>query len=111
METKLISPKKNIYPPEPFPWLNATPAGPPPNQHMIIVKITPAIFQEALYQLPNHKASGPENIPGVLLKHMYQTLHNAIYQLFQLMAATGTTPPHCLLSNTILFYKKHAPLT
>ncbi len=77
---------------------------------MIIGGITPAIFQGALDQLPNHKAPDPDNIPRVVLKRMPQTFHNAIYQLFQLMVATGTTPPHWLLSNTIILYKKNDPL-
>jgi hypothetical protein len=63
LETKLLSPDIHINPLESFPWLNAIPAGPPPNQHMIIGKITPAIFQEALPQLPSHKAPDPDNIP------------------------------------------------
>jgi hypothetical protein len=77
---------------------------------MVIGKIIPAIFQAALHQLPNHKAPGRDNIPGVLLKHMPQTFHNAIYQLIQLMSASRTSPPHLLLSNTVLLYKKNDPL-
>jgi hypothetical protein len=77
---------------------------------MIKGKKSPAIFQEVLHQLPNHKAPGSDNIPGVLLKSMPQTFHNAIYQLFQLMVATWTPQPHWLLSNTILLYKKNDPL-
>jgi len=110
METKLLSPDKNINQLEPIPWLNAFPAGPPPNHRVMIDKITPAIFQEALHQLPNHKAPGPDNIPGLLLKYMPQTFHSAIYQLFQLLDETGTTPIHWLFSNTILPYKKNDPL-
>jgi hypothetical protein len=67
LETKLLSPDKSIHPLETFPWLNAIPAGPSPNQHMIMGKITSAIFQEALHQLPNHKVFRPGNISGVLL--------------------------------------------
>jgi hypothetical protein len=50
---------------------------------MIIGNITPAIFQEALRQLPYHKAPGPDNIPDILLKQMPNAFHKAIYQLFQ----------------------------
>jgi hypothetical protein len=76
---------------------------------MIIGHITPTIFQEALHQLPNHKAPGPDNIPGILLKHMPKAFHNAMFQLFQAMTITGITPPSWLLSNTILLYKKERP--
>jgi hypothetical protein len=76
---------------------------------MIIGHTTPAIFQETLHQLPNHKTNGPDNIPGILLKHMPKAFHNAIFQLFQAMAITCITPPSWLLSNTILLYKKNDP--
>jgi hypothetical protein len=76
---------------------------------MVIGNPTPAIFQEALRRLPGQKAPGPDNIPGVLLKHMPPAFHKAICQLFQTMAITGTTPPNWLLSNTILLYKKNDP--
>jgi len=36
-------------------------------------------------------------------------LHNALYQLFQVMAITGTTTPNRPLSNTILLNKKNNP--
>jgi len=49
---------------------------------MIIGNITPAIFQEALRQLPNYKPPGLDNIPGILLKDMSKSFHKAIYQLF-----------------------------
>ena len=76
---------------------------------MIIGNITPAIFQEALRQLSNHKAPGPDNIPGILLEHMPIGFHKATYQLFQAMVTTGITLPNWLLSNTILLYKKNDP--
>ena len=77
---------------------------------MIIGKLTPAIFNEALRLLPSHKAPGPDNIPGVLIKHMPQAFHDTVFQLFQTMTITGITPPNWLHSNTILLYKKHDPL-
>jgi hypothetical protein len=78
---------------------------------MIIGNITPAIFQEALRRLPNHKAPGPDNIPGILLKHMPKAFHKAMYQLFQAMSITSITPPNGLLSNTILLYNKTTHIT
>ena len=106
LETKLLSPYSKVNPLNPFPWLNAIPPGKPSDWHMIIYKISPAIFQETLYQLFNHKVPGLDNTPELLLKHIPQEFHKAIYQLFQLMAATITTPPHWLLSKNILLYKK-----
>jgi hypothetical protein len=60
---------------------------------MLVGKITPAIFQEALRRTPNHKAAGPDGVPGVILKHMPPAFHDAIFLLFQAMAITGITPP------------------
>jgi hypothetical protein len=74
---------------------------------MIICKLTPAVLNEALRLLPSHKAPGPDNIPGVLIKHMSQEFHEAVFQLFQIMTITGRTPPKWLHSNTILIYKKN----
>jgi len=74
---------------------------------MIIGKLTPAVFNEGLRLLPSHKAPGPDNIPGVLIKHMPQKFHDVVFQLFQTMTITGITPPNWLHSNTILLYKKN----
>ncbi len=82
METALLSPDPNIDPNGAFPWLDAIPATPPPTRHMIIGKLTPAIFNEALRLLPIHKAPGPDNIPGVFIKHMPQAFHDTVFQLF-----------------------------
>jgi hypothetical protein len=109
LETKALSLDNLINPLASFPWLHAIPAGTPPTKNMIIGNITPAIFQEALRQLPNHKAPGPDNIPGILLKNISKAFHKAIYRLFQAMATTGITPPDWLLSNTIFLYKKNDP--
>ena len=76
---------------------------------MVVGNLTPAIFQEALRRLPSQKASGPDNIPRVLLKHIPPAFHKAICQLFQTMAITSTTPPNFLLSNNILVYRKNDP--
>ncbi len=76
---------------------------------MLIGQITPAIFQEALRRTPNHKAAEPDGVPGVVLKHMPPTFHEATLLLFHAMAITGTTPPSWLHSHTILLYKKGDP--
>jgi hypothetical protein len=65
LETKALSPDNLINSLASFPWLHAIPAGTPPTKNMIIGNITPAIFQEALRQFSNHKAPGPDNIPGI----------------------------------------------
>jgi hypothetical protein len=111
LETKALSPDNLINPLASFPWLHAIPAGAPPTKNIIIGNITPAIFQEALRQLPNHKAPGPNNIRGILLKNMPKAFHKAIYRLFQAKVTTGITPPTWLLSNTILLYKKTTHIT
>ncbi len=77
---------------------------------MIIGKLTPSVFKEALRLLPSYKAPGPDNISGMLIKHMPQAFHDAVFQLFQTMAITGITPPNWLHSNTILLYGKNDPL-
>ncbi len=76
---------------------------------MLICQITPAIFQEAIRRTPNHKAAGPDGVPGLVLKHMSPAFHEAIHLLFQVLAITGITPPTWLQSHTILLYKKGDP--
>ena len=76
---------------------------------MIAGHITPAILQEALRRTPNHKAAGPDGVPGLVLKHMPQAFHEALHLLFQSLAETGITPPTWLQSHTILVYKKEDP--
>jgi len=94
LETKAFSPDNLINPLASFPWLHGIPPGTTPTKNMIIGKITPAIFHAALIKLPNHKAPGPDNIPGILLKYMPKAFHKAIYKLFQAMVTTGITPPY-----------------
>ncbi len=76
---------------------------------MMIGQITLAFFHEALRRTPNHKAAGPDGVPGLVLKHMPPTFHEAIHLLFQAMPITGITPPTWLHSHTILLYKKVNP--
>ncbi len=55
--------------------------------------ITPAIMQEALRRTPSHKAVGPDELPGLIYKHMPPAFYEALNLLFQSMAITGITPP------------------
>jgi hypothetical protein len=76
---------------------------------MLIGQITLAIFHEALRRTPNHKATGPDGVPSLVLKHMPPAFHEAIHLLFLVMAITGITPPTWLQSHIILLYKKGDP--
>jgi len=78
---------------------------------MISGCITPAIMQEALRRTPNHKAAGPDGVPGMVLKHMPAGYHEALQLLFQALSITGITPLAWLNSHTILLYKKGDPAT
>ena len=49
---------------------------------MIAGHITPAIMHEALRRTLNHKAAGPDGVPGLVLKHMAQAFHEALHLLF-----------------------------
>jgi len=78
LETKALSPDLTLPPGAPFPWL---PHITPSLRHtvpMISGYITPAILQEALRRTPNHKATGPNGVPGLILKHMPSTFHEAL---------------------------------
>jgi hypothetical protein len=77
---------------------------------VIIGKLTPSVFNEALRLLPSHKAPGFDNIPGVFIKHMPHAFHYAVFQLFQTMVITGITPPKWLHSDPIMLYKENEPL-
>ena len=76
---------------------------------MILGRITPAIMHEALRRTSNHKAAGPDGVPGQVMKHMPLAFHEALYLLFQALVATEITPPSWLKSHTILMYKKGDP--
>ena len=87
------------------------PANPTSSVPMSIGQITPAIFHEALRRTPNHKAAGPDGVPGLVLEHIPPSFHEAIHLLFQVLTITWITPPSWLLqSHTILLYKKGARL-
>ncbi len=66
----------------PFPWRGYVRAIPTSSVPMITGHITPAITHEALRRTPNHKAAGPDGVPGLVLKHMPQAFHEALHLLF-----------------------------
>jgi len=109
LETTALSPDPTLSSGAPFPWLSHI----TPNQRytipMISGCITPAILQEALRRTPNHKAAGPDGVPGLILKHLPPAFHEALQLLFQAMSITGITPLSWLHSHTILLYKKGDP--
>ena len=96
LETKALSPDPTLPMGAPFPWLGHVRPSPTSADPMMIGQITPSIFQEALRRTPNHKAAGPDGVPGVVLKHMPPAFHEATLLLFQAMAITGLTPPSWL---------------
>ncbi len=49
---------------------------------MIAGHITPAIMHEDLRRTPNHKAAGPDGVPGLVLKHMPPEFYEALHLLF-----------------------------
>ena len=107
LETASFSPDPSVDPNGAFPWIDAILATPSPPQHVIVGKLVPTVFNEALRLLPSHKAPGLDNIPGVFIKYMPQEFHDAVFQLFQTITITGINPPNWLHSNTILLYKKN----
>jgi hypothetical protein len=68
-------------------------------------------MQEDLRRTPNHKAAGPDGVPGMILKHVPSELHEALQLLFQAMFVTGITSPSWLHSHTILLYRNGDPAT
>jgi len=63
---------------------------------MMIGQITLAIFHEAFRYTSNHKVAGPNGLPGLGLKRMPPSLHEAIHLLIQALTITGVTPPSWL---------------
>jgi len=111
LETKALSPDPTLLPGAPFPWHLHVTSNQKHTVPMISGCITTVIMQEALRRTPNHKAAGPDGVPGLILKHMPPGFHEALQLLFQAIAKTGITPPSWLHSHTILFYKKEDPAT
>jgi hypothetical protein len=109
LETTTLSTDPTLSPGAPFPWLGHVRPIPTFSVPMVIDQITPAIFQEALCRTPNHKAVGPDGVPGMVLKHMPPAFHEALHLLFQALAITGITPPSWLQSHTVLLNRKEDP--
>ena len=111
LETQTMPPNPTLPHGALFPWhLHVLPK----HKHivpMISGCITPAIMQEALRRTPNHKAAGPDKVPGMILKHMPSGFHEALQLLFQAMSITTITSHSWLHSHTILLYKKGEPAT
>ena len=59
-----------------------------------------------LKELKENKASGPDEIPGKILKHMAEELRPAITAIFQLSFDQGSPPKNWLLANISPIYKK-----
>jgi len=82
LESTALSASPTLPPGAPFPWLSHI----TPNQWhtipMISGCITPAILHEALRRTPNHKATGPYGVYGLILKHMPPAFHEALQLLF-----------------------------
>ena len=112
LETKALSLDPTLPHGAPFPWHLRVPPNPKHTTPMISGCITPAIIQEALRCTLNHKATGPNGVPGMILKHMPSRFYEALQLLFQAMSITGITPPSWIHIHTILLYKKgdSAPL-
>jgi hypothetical protein len=76
---------------------------------MISGQISPAIMQETLCRSPNHEATGPNGVQGLVLKHMSPVFHEALLLPLQASAIAIITLPSWLKSHTILLYKKEDP--
>jgi hypothetical protein len=73
---------------------------------MLNGQFTPVIFQEALRRMPNHKVAGPDEVPGLVFKHMPLIVHEARLLLFQPRHLRGLPPLSWLQNHAILLYKK-----
>ena len=73
-----------------FPWTYDVPPLPKAQTHLIIDKRSPSLFLEALRRTPNHKSPTHDSVPAILLKHMPHNFLAALYNLFKVMAITGT---------------------
>ena len=93
METTALPPYPALPPGAPFPWLGYVRPAPTSSVPMLIGQITPAIFHEALRRTLNYKAEGPNEVPGLVLKHISPTFHETIHLLFQALAITWITLP------------------
>ena len=79
---------------------------PPPN---IMGTFTRAEYDLSLKLSSGNKATGPDNIPAEVIKHMPPAFHDSLFLIFALLARTKNTPEEWLQSNTVLIYKKGDP--
>jgi hypothetical protein len=66
-------------------------------------------MQEAFRPIPNHKAAGPDGVPGLVLENMPPPFHEALHHLFKALTMTGIISPFWLKIHNILLYKKGDP--
>ena len=104
METAALSTDPTLPPGAPFPLLGHFRPTPASSIPMISGCITLAIMQEASRHTSSHKVAGLDGLPGLILKHMFPTFHEALHLLFQSMAITGITSPSKLKK------PRHSPL-
>ena len=64
-----------------------------------------AHYERAVARAPPGKAPGPDGIPNEVIKFLPESVHEAIYLLFRLMATHEYTPPAWTASATCLIYK------
>jgi hypothetical protein len=60
---------------------------------------------------PELQNSGPDGVPGKIVKHMPPRVHEVLQLFFQAISITGITAPLWLRIHTILLYKKVDPAT
>ena len=82
---------------------------PPDLPTTLLNTITRADYDLCLKKSGNGKATGPDNIPGEIIKSMPPEFHDALFLIFTLLARTRTTPKSWLQSKTVLIYKKGDP--
>ena len=114
-QTANLSSTVPTEPREPYPWetLNCpdpfilTRPGNTPDT--ILHTITKADYDQCVKECNGQKATGPDNVPGELIKHLPHEFHEAIYKVFNLMTRSKVTPTQWLQSQTVLIYKKGDP--
>jgi hypothetical protein len=77
LETQALSPDPTLPHGAPFPWYLRVPPNHKHTVPMISGSITPSM-QEDLRRTPNHKAAGPDGVPGMILKYMPSGFHEAL---------------------------------
>jgi len=69
-----------------------------------------SLFCDNIRSLSNGKQAGPDGVPNELIKHLPDTVLQAIHKLFIIMWVTGHTPTSWKESSTILLHKKGSEL-